>query len=258
MPRYARYTIGGERRWGRVVDGGLVALSGCPFEAAVAQGPQPLLPWDRLRLAPPTAPSKIICVGRNYRAHAAELGHDVPQEPLLFLKPPSALVGPGAPIVYPRGESELVHHEGELAVVIGRRARRVSEADAADHIFGYTTFNDVTARDLQRKDVQFTRGKSFDTFGPMGPWIDTDFTPADQRVVVRVSGEVRQDGHLGQMVFRPHFLVAYITRVMTLEPGDVIATGTPAGVGPLVPGDRVEVRIDGLGALSNPVVEPEG
>ena len=147
-----------------------------------------------------------------------------------------------------------MHHEGELAIVIGRRAKDVSEADALDHVLGYAPFNDVTARDLQRKDVQFTRGKGFDTFGPMGPWIDTDFTPAAQRITVTVNGELRQDGRLNQMMFGPAAIIAYVSAVMTLEPGDVIATGTPAGVGPLVAGDVVEVEIEGLGALSNRVV----
>jgi len=200
------------------------------------------------------SPSKIVAVGRNYRDHAAELANEVPEVPLLFLKPPSCLVGHGGAIVYPTGESELVHHEAELAVVIGRRARHVSVGDADRYILGYSVFNDVTARDLQRRDGHFTRGKGFDTFGPLGPWVDTSFTPRDQAVTARVNGEERQRGHLSQMIFGVAELVAFVSRVMTLEPYDVLATGTPAGVGPLAPGDIVEVEVEGLGRLSNRVV----
>jgi len=253
MARYVNFTLMGKHRWGRVVDGGVLEVDGSPLDGGEPETVGDLLPWDLLRLDAPARPTKIVAIGRNYAAHAAELGNAVPTEPLLFLKPPSCLVGHDATIVTPTGQSTLVHHEGELAVVIGRRARHVAEADAARYIFGYSVMNDVTARDLQRKDVQFTRAKSFDTFGPMGPWVDTDFVPRDQRIVVTVNGEVRQDGTLDQMIFKPHFLVAYVSRVMTLEPGDVITTGTPEGVGPLVAGDVVEVSIAGLGALRNAV-----
>lgn len=198
------------------------------------------------------APSKVVCVGRNYRAHAKELGNEVPSEPLLFLKPPSAVIADGESIVLPR-ESTRVEHEGELAVVIAKRARRVRAEDVASIIEGYTIANDVTARDLQRKDVQFTRGKGFDTFCPIGPALVRERPSADATISVTVNGARRQHGHLRDMVFSIDVLVAYISDVMTLEPGDVILTGTPEGVGPLVDGDVVEVAIDGIGVLRNSV-----
>ncbi|MFO0557095.1 MAG: fumarylacetoacetate hydrolase family protein [Polyangiales bacterium] len=198
------------------------------------------------------APSKVVCVGRNYRAHAKELGNEVPSEPLLFLKPPSAVIADGESIVLPR-ESARVEHEGELAVVIAKRARRVRAEDVPNIIEGYTIANDVTARDLQRKDVQFTRGKGFDTFCPIGPALVRERPSSDATITVTVNGSRRQHGHLRDMVFSIDVLVAYISDVMTLEPGDVILTGTPEGVGPLVDGDVVEVAIDGLGVLRNSV-----
>jgi 2-keto-4-pentenoate hydratase/2-oxohepta-3-ene-1,7-dioic acid hydratase in catechol pathway len=198
------------------------------------------------------SPSKVICVGRNYRAHAKELGNEVPSEPLLFLKPPSAVIAHEESIVLPR-ESARVEHEGELAVVIGRRARRVAVEDVASIIEGYTVANDVTARDLQRKDVQFTRGKGFDTFCPLGPALVRERPSLDASISVLVNGARRQHGHLRDMVFSIDVLIAFISDVMTLEPGDVILTGTPEGVGPLLAGDAVEVTIDGVGTLRNSV-----
>lgn len=256
MPRFVYFTFLGKHRWGRVTEEGLSPLLGSPFDARPDEAGE-VLPWHVVAFDPPVRPTKIVGVGRNYREHAKELGHEVPSEPLLFLKPPSALVAHEAAIVYPAGESELVHHEGELAVVIGRRTRRVSIDDAHRHVAGYTIINDVTARDLQRKDVQFTRAKGFDTFAPLGPWLDTDFEPRDQVLRVAVNGEVRQEAPLSDMVFDVPALVAYVSRVMTLEQGDVLATGTPAGVGVLRPGDVCEVSIEGLGTLRNPVVAPE-
>ncbi|AGP32351.1 fumarylacetoacetate hydrolase family protein [Sorangium cellulosum] len=203
--------------------------------------------WAEVDLACPVAPTKIVCVGRNYAAHAQELGNDVPVEPLLFLKPPSALIGPGQSIVLPP-ESQRVEHEAELGVIIGRRCKAVRPEEAADHVFGYTCLGDITARDLQRKDVQFTRGKGFDTFCPVGPWIETAVDPAALRVRAVVNGQVRQDGMTAQMLWGVPALVAYISRVMTLEPGDVIATGTPQGVGPLVSGDELVIDIAGATA----------
>lgn len=260
MPRYARFTLIGRHRWGTVVDDPshpgewLQPLVGSPWDGGTPAPAGEPLAMDTLRLDVPTTPTKIVCVGRNYVEHAKELGHEVPTEPLIFLKPPSSLLAHEGAIVYPRGKTELVHHEGELAIVIGRTTKDVSEADAPAHIFGYSVLNDVTARDLQRKDVQFTRGKGFDTFCPIGPWVDTDFVPAAQRLVVEVDGEVRQSSTLDLMIFKIPFLVSWISRHMTLERGDVIATGTPAGVGPLVPGNVVTVSIEGLGTLRNTVV----
>lgn len=198
-------------------------------------------------------PTKIVCVGRNYAAHARELGNELPAQPLLFLKPPSAVIGPGATIVLP-AVSRQVEHEAEIGVLIGRRARRVSEAEALAVVAAYAPLNDVTARDLQREDVQFTRAKGFDTFCPIG----TPFPAAGVgwralEVVCRVNGSTRQHGHAADMAFGVPALIAYISGIMTLEPGDVIATGTPAGVGPLAPGDQVEVEIPGLGSISNPI-----
>jgi 2-keto-4-pentenoate hydratase/2-oxohepta-3-ene-1,7-dioic acid hydratase in catechol pathway len=214
---------------------------------------EPPVALEGLRLLAPVAPSKIVCVGRNYREHAAELGNEMPTEPLLFLKPPSAVVGHGDFIELPK-ISERVEHEGELAVVIGRRARRIADdEDPLSYVLGYTCLNDVTARDLQRRDVQFTRGKSFDTFCPVGPYVVCGLDPLDLSVETRVNGEVRQSGRTGALAFPVPFLLRYISGVMTLEPGDLIATGTPAGVGPLRHGDEVEVEVEGVGTLLNHV-----
>jgi 2-keto-4-pentenoate hydratase/2-oxohepta-3-ene-1,7-dioic acid hydratase in catechol pathway len=214
-------------------------------------------PWRAEELACPVVPSKIVCVGRNYAAHAKELGHDVPKEPLLFLKPPSALVGPGGVVRLP-GVSERVEHEAELAVVIGERARCVNAADAMGVVFGYSCACDVTARDLQKKDGQWARAKGFDTFCPIGPWIETKLDPRAQLVRCRVGGHVRQDGAAANMIFDVATLVAYVSAIMTLEPGDVILTGTPEGVGPLAPGDDVEVEVSEVGVLRFRVRRVEG
>lgn len=203
-------------------------------------------------LLAPVTPSKIVCVGRNYAAHAKELGNDVPSEPLLFLKPPTSLLGHDGVIVSPPS-SERVEHEAEIGVVIGTRLRAVSEAEALRGIFGITCINDVTARDLQRKDVQFTRAKSFDTFCPVGPWIETEAKLDALTVTGRVNGAVRQSGTVDQMVFSIARLISFISHVMTLEPGDLIATGTPEGVGPIVEGDVVEIEVSGVGVLRNTV-----
>jgi 2-keto-4-pentenoate hydratase/2-oxohepta-3-ene-1,7-dioic acid hydratase in catechol pathway len=200
-------------------------------------------------LACPVRPTKIIGIGRNYAAHARELGHAIPTEPLLFLKPPSSLAGPGEVIALPP-ESERVEHEAELAVVVGRRAKNLREAEALEYVFGYTCACDVTARDLQRKDVQFTRAKGFDGFCPVGPWIETAMSPAAVDVVCRVDGQLRQQGSTAQMIFPVPEILAYVSRMMTLEPGDVIVTGTPEGVGPIVAGSAVEVEVGGVGTLA--------
>jgi 2-keto-4-pentenoate hydratase/2-oxohepta-3-ene-1,7-dioic acid hydratase in catechol pathway len=199
-------------------------------------------------------PTKIVCIGRNYVAHAKELGNPIPERPLLFLKPPSALIVSGNAIRLPP-DSERVEHEAEIALVIGRRCRNVSEADALPVIAGYAPLNDVTARDIQRLDVQFTRGKGFDTFCPVGPMVAADGLDWRNLVVTcRVNGEERQRGSGAEMIFGVPALIAYITRVMTLEPGDLVATGTPAGVGPIAPGDTVEVSLEGLSTVRNSVI----
>ena len=211
-------------------------------------------PQTEVKQLVPVVPSKIVCVGRNYREHAAELGNKMPEEPLLFLKAPSALIASGESIELPRA-SQQVEHEGELGVVIGRVARNLSQDEnPLDYVFGYTCVNDVTARDLQRKDVQFTRGKSFDTFCPVGPWIDTEIDPTNATVTTRLNDEIKQQGNTGDMAFPLAFLIRYISEIMTLYPGDLIATGTPAGVSPMKPGDVVEVEVAGIGVLRNQVV----
>ena len=203
----------------------------------------------------PIKPSKILCIGRNYAEHAKELGNDVPAQPLVFMKPPSALIADGEAIVLPR-VSERVDYEGELAVVIGKRCRNVAEADAMAVVAGYTIMNDVTARDLQKADGQWTRAKGFDTFAPCGPVVVEDLDPRDLLLQTRVNGKVVQDGRTSQLIFPIPRLIAYISGIMTLEVGDLISTGTPSGVGPLSAGDVVEVTIEGIGTLRNPVVGP--
>lgn len=209
--------------------------------------------FSEARFLPPVIPSKIVCVGRNYAAHAAELGNDVPKEPLLFLKAPSSLIVDGEEIIIPE-QSEQVEHEGELALIIGRECKNLGENDDPfDYVFGYLCLNDVTARDVQRKDVQFTRGKSFDTFCPVGSVIETELDVSDIRVTTRVNGEVRQEGRTSQMVFPVDFLIRYISNQMTLNAGDIIATGTPSGVSKMVSGDVCEIEIEGIGILRNTV-----
>jgi 2-keto-4-pentenoate hydratase/2-oxohepta-3-ene-1,7-dioic acid hydratase in catechol pathway len=209
-------------------------------------------PLSAVSLLAPAQPSKIICVGRNYAEHAKELGNEVPKIPLIFLKPPSSIIAPGEAILLP-AQSTQVEHEAELVLVIGKGGRNITAEAARDHILGYTIGNDITARDLQKSDGQWTRAKGFDTFCPFGPWIDTDFDPSDALITCRVSGQMRQMASTRDMIFSVGTLIAFISSVMTLEPGDIIFTGTPAGVGPLAPGDTVDVEIDGLGKLSNPV-----
>jgi 2-keto-4-pentenoate hydratase/2-oxohepta-3-ene-1,7-dioic acid hydratase in catechol pathway len=238
-------------RYGLIEGENVIEISGSPWDT-----------WSRgsrssrladVRLLAPVEPSKIVCIGRNYAAHAAEMGNEVPKEPLMFLKPPSSIIGPQEAIVLPK-YSQRVEHEGELALVMGRRCSHLSDADEAlSYVMGYTCLNDVTARDLQKSDVQFTRGKGFDTFCPVGPHIETALDPTNILVETHVNGERRQSGLTSLMIYPPAFLVRWISRMMTLMPGDVIATGTPAGVGPLVAGDSVEVSVAGVGVLRNPV-----
>lgn len=212
-------------------------------------------PLADVKLQAPCRPSKIIAIGRNYAAHAAEHDAEVPKEPLIFLKPPSAIIAPGEAIVLPP-QSQQVEHEAELVVVIGRRGRNIPRESALEWVFGYTCGNDVTARDLQRSDGQWTRSKGFDTFCPLGPWIETELDLAGRNVYARINGVVRQHGNTDDLVFDIPTLISHASSVMTLEPGDIIMTGTPAGVSPLAAGDRVEVEIDGIGVLANPVRLP--
>jgi 2-keto-4-pentenoate hydratase/2-oxohepta-3-ene-1,7-dioic acid hydratase in catechol pathway len=255
--RIARFTTGDEPRFGVVgtgdEEGVIAALVGDPLYQGIEPTGERVAVDDVRLLAPVIPRSKVVCVGRNYADHAAELGNDVPEEPLLFLKPNTSVIGPGDPISYPR-QSRDVHYEGELAVVIRRICRDVPAQRARDVILGYTVGNDVTARDLQKKDVQFTRAKGFDSFCPLGPWIETDLDAGDVEVTTTLNGDVRQRGRTSQMIFDVPTLIAHITSVMTLLPGDVVLTGTPAGVGPMRPGDDVAVSVQGIGTLTNKVV----
>jgi 2-keto-4-pentenoate hydratase/2-oxohepta-3-ene-1,7-dioic acid hydratase in catechol pathway len=248
--RIARYLIRGTPVTGILEEETLRPLAADSPEAPPAGRP---LRLEEAVMLPPCRPGKIVGVGLNYREHARERGKPVPAEPLLFLKAPSAALAHGRPIRIPEGVGR-VDQEAELAIVIGRRAKALSVAEASRAILGYTCFNDVTARELQDRDVQFARAKSFDTFAPFGPWIDTDVDPADLEITGVVSGVIRQSSRTRDMIFPPAFLVAYVSRVMTLEPGDLIATGTPSGIGPLVEGDTAEVTVEGIGTLTNPVV----
>jgi len=210
------------------------------------------IPLAEVKLLAPAQPGKIICIGRNYVEHAKELGNDVPKVPLIFLKPPSSIINPGDAIVLPP-QSQQVEHEGELVAVIGKRGRNITIEQARSHILGYTIGNDITARDLQKSDGQWTRAKGFDTFCPFGPWIDTDFDVSDALITCKVSGQPRQMASTRDMVFNVGTLVAFVSSVMTLETGDILFTGTPSGVGILKDGDQVVVEIEGLGNLTNPV-----
>lgn len=250
--RFIRFQTRNEApRYGWLYEDKVGPVDGSIFDEYRRQ--EATLPLDSVTLLAPVTPSKIICVGRNYIEHAREQGVDVPEIPLLFLKPPSAVIGTGEAIEIPP-QSQLVEHEAELAVVIGREGRWIQMEDANKYILGYTIGNDVTARDLQRRDGQWTRGKGFDTFCPLGPWIETELDPADALVSCRVDGEIRQMASTRDMVFTVPQLVAFISSVMRLMPGDVILTGTPAGIGPLEAGNKVEITIEGIGSLINPVI----
>jgi 2-keto-4-pentenoate hydratase/2-oxohepta-3-ene-1,7-dioic acid hydratase in catechol pathway len=272
--RIARFAKGGEVAYGVVGEaqadgagaarpvpgaGGLsviAELRGHPFSPGKGgvQFTGATFPLDDVRLLAPVLPSKVVAVGRNYADHAREMGSEPPAEPVLFLKPSTAVVGHGDPIAYPVKLTQRVDYEGELAVIIGRLCREVPAAQAAEVIFGYTCANDVTARDLQARDGQWTRAKGFDTFCPLGPWIETDTDPADLQLTTEVNGEVRQQARTSQLLYDVPALVEYVSTVMTLLPGDVLLTGTPAGVGPLEDGDEVSVTIENVGSLRNTVV----
>ena len=253
----ARYALKDAVHHG-IVDGPLLRrLHGTPFEGLQESGQAD--PLAEVTLLAPVAAPRIFGLGYNYKAHSQESNKPVPEVPVLFMKPSTAAIGPGEAIVYPR-DGENVHFEGELVAVIGRRARHVREEHALDHVLGYTCGNDVSDRVLQRRESAFgclLAGKGYDTFAPIGPFIATGLDPAEQRIVTRVNGVVRQDGHSRDLVFSVPALVAYLSRFMTLLPGDLIMTGTPAGVGPLNIGDSVEVEIPGIGVLRNPVVAEE-
>ena len=249
--RTCRFTRMGREQYGVVEGPEVRALTAAPWDGGLPEGPRH--PFSEVALLAPAQPTKVVCVGRNYRAHAKELGNEVPKEPLLFIKPSTSVVGPMQEIRIPEASKE-VHHEAELAAVIGRTLTRASAVEAREGIFGWTCLNDVSARDIQRAESHFTRAKSYDTFCPVGPVVETGLDPMDQVVICRVNGEQRQRGSTRDMVFDPYALVSFISGIMTLLPGDLVSTGTPEGVGPIRRGDWVEVEVSGVGVLKNPVV----
>lgn len=249
--RTCRFRRAGREHYGLIEGATVRVLTAEPWAGGLPEGPAH--PLSEVALLAPVQPSKVVCIGRNYRAHAQELGHEVPREPLLFIKPSTSVVGPGDEIRLPAASQE-VQHEAELAVVMGRSLTGGSPVAAREAVFGFTCLDDVTARDIQRAEQHFTRAKSFDTFCPIGPVIETTLDPLDASVVCRVNGEERQRGSTRDLVVDAYALVAFISSVMTLLPGDVVSTGTPAGVGPLRRGDWVEVEVPGIGILKNPVV----
>jgi 2-keto-4-pentenoate hydratase/2-oxohepta-3-ene-1,7-dioic acid hydratase in catechol pathway len=249
--RACRYRRAGVERYGLVEGDQVRPLGAAPWAGGLPDGPA--VPLAGVELLAPVEPSKIVCVGKNFVAHARELGQDVPPVPLLFLKPPSAVIGPQEPIRCPEASRE-VHHEAELAVVMARPLYRATATEARLAVFGYTCLNDVTARDIQREEKHFTRSKGFDTFCPVGPVVETSIDPLEVSVVCRVNGAERQRGSTRDMVTDTFALLAFISQVMTLLPGDVVSTGTPEGVGPIRRGDWVEVEVSGIGVLRNPVV----
>ena len=249
--RIIRYQIKNEApKYGWMLEDKVGEIEGNIFDTYKRKEAQ--TPLTEVRLLPPSQPTKIVCVGRNYVDHAKELGNDVPKIPLIFMKPPSSIIANEEAIILPP-QSKQVEHEGELVVVIGKRGKNIIAEEASKYIFGYTVGNDITARDLQKIDELWTRAKGFDTFCSFGPWIDTEFDPSDAVVTCRVNGQMRQMASTRDMVFNIGVLIAYISSIMTLEPGDLIFTGTPAGVGVLKDGDEVVVEIEGLAKLSNPV-----
>ena len=258
--RIARFSVDDEPRYGVVetddpegLVGTVSVLDSDPLYRPVQFTGEKLQLADVRLLAPVIPRSKVVCVGRNYAAHAAELGNDVPTQPLIFLKPNTSVVGPRDGIVYPEQTHDL-HFEGELAIVIGRICRDLPKERVNEVIFGYTIANDVTARDLQKSDGQWARAKGYDTFCPLGPWISTELDVSDLRVTTELNGEPRQDGRTSQFIFDIPEVLAYITSFTTLLPGDVVLTGTPAGVGPMLPGDEVSVSVEGIGTLTNKVI----
>ena len=249
--RIVRYSRQGDVGFGILEGETVAAISPHPFGAFEYTGER--LPAGEVRLLAPVLPSKVIAIGRNYAEHARELGNEVPPEPVIFLKLSTSVIGPGDPIIRPDGVGQ-VDFEGELAVIVGKLVRRLETADAIQAVLGFTCANDVTARDLQRSDGQWTRAKGFDTFCPLGPWIETDLDSSDLAISTLVNGEVKQQARTSQLERGVADLLAFVSGVMTLLPGDVLLTGTPAGVGPLEPGDRVEVEVEGVGILANEVV----
>jgi 2-keto-4-pentenoate hydratase/2-oxohepta-3-ene-1,7-dioic acid hydratase in catechol pathway len=252
--RIVRFEKEGRSGYGILAGEHISVLSGTPYNDGLKNTTGEVMSLPEVTLLAPCEPTKIVALGLNYRDHAAEIGHPLPAEPLIFMKPSTTVIGPDEDIRYP-AMSRRVDHEAELAVVIGRTCRDVKEQDFRDYILGYTCINDVTARDLQQKDGQWTRAKGFDTFAPLGPWIETEIAnPGNLTVEAYLNGERQQHGNTSNLIFGVAAQVAFISRIMTLLPGDVIATGTPAGIGPMAPGDVVEIRVEGIGTLRNRLV----
>jgi len=252
--RVVRLMHEGDCRYGLADDSIITLITDEPFAAWEPEG---VIALQDAHLLAPVSPTKVVCVGLNYKNHIAEMGHDTPKEPVIFLKPSTSVIGPLQPIVIPEGVGR-VDYEGELGIVIGRRTHRATEKQAAENVLGLCCGNDVTARDIQKRDGQWTRAKGFDAFCPLGPWVATDANPDDLLLETLVNGDVRQSVRTSDMLFHPYELVSFVSHVMTLVPGDVILTGTPGGIGPLAVGDTVEIRIEDVGTLRNPVVGSMG
>jgi 2-keto-4-pentenoate hydratase/2-oxohepta-3-ene-1,7-dioic acid hydratase in catechol pathway len=255
--KFLRYAVDNREKNGILINGGVLEITHSLIKAPNTLNIENLdkklvYPLEEVKILPPVSPSKIVCVGLNYRDHAVELNMDLPDDPILFLKPTTSVIGPGDEIIYPP-QSNQVDYEVELAVIISKKAKNVRKVDALDYVAGYTILNDVTARDLQERDGQWTRAKSFDTFCPLGPWMENDLDPSNQKISLRVNGELRQDSNTKNMIFPVEELLSFISDIMTLKPGDVIATGTPPGVGSLRVGDVAEASIEGIGVLKNKI-----
>jgi len=250
--KFVRFKIKSGIRYGQVCENHVLEIEGDIFSKYQVTETKHAL--CDLKILSPCVPTKIVAIGLNYRSHAEELGMALPEDPMVFMKPPTAVIGPDEEIIYP-GMSSQVDYEGELAVVIGKKCRFVTEEDSEKYIAGYTCFNDVTARDLQKKDVQFTRAKGFDSFAPMGPFIETDINPCNVKIETFLNGEKKQSGNTNDLIFPVRTIVSFLSKIMTLCPGDIIATGTPSGIGPMKRGDVVEVRIEGVGTLQNKVAD---
>ncbi len=248
--RLARFTLNGSSHYG-VIEGNSITKLSEPFFHEMKKTEESF-PLDAVKLLPPVEPTKIICIGLNFQDHAAEIGQTTQPEPLMFFKPPSTLIGSGETIVLPK-QSNQVELEVEMAMVVGKKAKDISPDESKDYILGFTIANDVTARDVQFSDLQWARSKGFDTFGPLGPWIETDFDPQGKALISRVNGQLRQSGNTSMMVNDPYFLFSFVSQNLTLFPGDVILTGSPAGISAINKGDLVECEIEGIGILRNPV-----
>lgn len=246
--RIGRVEANGQAQWAIIENDSVFRLEGSPFENP-SKGER-IGELNSIKLLAPTQPTKVVCIGLNYRAHAAETGSQVPDLPLMFLKPPTSVIGPGDNVVW-APDSEKIDYESELAVVFKRRAKNVPPGAYKEYVLGYTCANDVSARDFQRGDGQWARAKGSDTFCPLGPWIETDLDPSDLRITGKLNGEVKQDSRTSDLVFNIDFLISHLTKYFTMEPGDVLITGTPSGIGPMNPGDEYEVTIEGIGSLRN-------